>query len=123
MTAKPRLVSLRPGLATLDTRSAKPPASHAGASGFARTDGKTRQQRGYGADWDRLRLAHLATEPLCRFCAEHGRVTAATHVDHIASFHGLDDPLRLDPGNLRSACNPCHMRRTGRQAHGEDDLR
>lgn len=59
----------------------------------------------------------LAAEPLCRMCQAEGRVTAAIEVDHIHAFHGLDDPGRLDPKNLRPLCRPCHMGRTGRQAH------
>ena len=63
----------------------------------------------------------LADEPLCRLCAEAGRVTAATDVDHIEAFAGLDDPLRLARSNLRPLCHPCHMARTARQASGRPD--
>lgn len=86
------------------------------ASGFARTDGRSSTARGYGADWRRVRAHVLAAEPLCRMCAEAGRVTAATEVDHIETFHGLDDFRRLDPSNLRPLCTPCHRARTGAQA-------
>jgi 5-methylcytosine-specific restriction endonuclease McrA len=75
--------------------------------------------RGYGADWQRVRAHILAAEPLCRFCAAMGRVTAATDVDHIEGFSGLADPKRLDPSNLRPLCGPCHMGRTARQARGK----
>ena len=41
-------------------------------------------RRLYGtARWKRTRKAQLATEPLCRFCREEGRVTPATVCDHI----------------------------------------
>lgn len=63
-----------------------------------------------------MRAQVLAAEPLCRICAEAGRVTAATEVDHIEGFHGRDDPRRLDPGNLRPLCTPCHRARTAAQA-------
>lgn len=87
-------------------------------SGFARSDGASSTARGYGQDWRRLRLRILDAEPLCRFCAAEGRVTAATDVDHIEPFRGLDDPRRLDPGNLRPLCRPCHAARTAKQATG-----
>lgn len=63
--------------------------------------------RGYGADWQRLRLQVLAEEPLCRFCAEQGKVTAATEVDHIVPIR-LRPDLRLERSNLRSLCKPHH---------------
>lgn len=72
--------------------------------------------RGYDSAWRRLREIRLAMEPLCRFCAEVGRVTAASHVDHIQPFRGIDDPLRLDISNTRSSCPSCHMRRTQEQS-------
>lgn len=93
------------------------PATTGAGSGFARADGNSSAARGYGADWRRARAAVLAIEPLCRFCVEAGRTTAATEVDHIRPFHGLTDPLRLDPENLRPLCAPCHRARTGAQAH------
>lgn len=96
------------------------PSTTGNATGFARQDGRSCTARGYGADWRRVRAAVLAGEPLCRFCAEVGRVTAATEVDHIRPFHGRSDPQRLDPENLRPLCTPCHRARTGAQAAGQD---
>jgi 5-methylcytosine-specific restriction protein A len=70
--------------------------------------------RRYPASWRVVRIAHLRREPLCRFCAERGVVTAATEVDHIDG-----DRMNHVPANLRSACKPCHSRRTARdQAFG-----
>jgi len=68
-------------------------------------------QRGYDATWRAVRLAHLCREPLCRFCAEIGRTTAATEVDHIVA---LADGGTHAASNLRSACHSCHSRRTAR---------
>lgn len=102
----------------LSSRIAAPSPRVAGmakaGSGFARTDGLTRQQRGYGADWERVRARVLADEPLCRLC----RTARATEVDHIRPFQGLADPLRLARPNLRPVCAPCHRARTARQARG-----
>jgi hypothetical protein len=50
------------------------------ASGFRRERNASGTARGYGTDWQRLRLQILAGEPLCRLCHEADRVTAATEV-------------------------------------------
>ncbi len=110
-----RLSSLPPLIGAPSRRVAPAPPTQ-GGSGFSRADGKTRQQRGYGADWQALRRQILSAEPLCRTCAEAGRVTPATEVHHIESFLGLDDPLRLDPTNCAPICKPCHLRESQRQA-------
>ena len=57
--------------------------------------------------WRRLRLQHLAHEPLCRFCGQENRVTAATVVDHVKAHKG-DEALFWDTSNLQSLCKPCH---------------
>ena len=64
----------------------------------------TRQERGYGAGWQRIRLAVLNQEPLCRVCQG-----IATEVDHILP--------RADGGgyeieNLQGICKPCHSKKT-----------
>ncbi|UXS01646.1 HNH endonuclease signature motif containing protein [Agrobacterium tumefaciens] len=59
------------------------------------------------ARWARLREAHLAAEPLCRFCLAIEDVTEATVCDHIKPHKG-DEALFYDPGNLQSLCAPCH---------------
>ena len=110
-------------LGSLPSRLAGAPSRVVGlasaGSGFTRADGLSAAARGYDGRWRRLRLQILAAEPLCRFCAANGRVTAASHVDHIEPFHGLHDPRRLDPSNLRPLCAPCHMAHTARQANGQ----
>lgn len=72
--------------------------------------GKTRHQRGYGWRWIKLRKVILARDSyLCQRCLANGRVTPATHVDHILrkAAGGTDDPA-----NLRALCAPCHSRKT-----------
>lgn len=44
--------------------------------------GKTRQQRGYGAEHDRIRAWLLQTVILCEECTRNGRVTAGVVADH-----------------------------------------
>lgn len=72
--------------------------------------GKSRQERGYGAAWDKLRLRILARDlHLCQVCKDKGRTTPATHVDHIeAKAKGGTD----SEGNLRAICRPCHDRKS-----------
>ena len=88
--------------------------------GFARSDGLSTTERGYGADWRKVRALVLRAEPMCRMCRAEGRYTPATEVDHIQRFFGREDPLRLDLGNLRPLCVPHHRARTARQAHGRE---
>lgn len=75
--------------------------------------------RGYDGQWRRVRLQHLADEPLCRFCLAANRVEPATDVDHIVPI-ALAPERRLDRSNLRSLCQPCHSRLTasGAQRRG-----
>lgn len=57
--------------------------------------------------WRKLRLLHLASEPLCRMCKQTGRLTPATVVDHIKAHKG-DETLFWDQGNWQSLCAHHH---------------
>jgi 5-methylcytosine-specific restriction endonuclease McrA len=62
----------------------------------------------YGSKWQRRRRLQLRLEPLCRMCAQQGRVTAAEVADHI-------EPHRYDInkfilGKLQSLCQGCHSK-------------
>ena len=57
--------------------------------------------------WKRLRVAQLREEPLCWYCDQMGRVTAADTADHIRAHRG-DEGLFFDSGNLQSLCSSCH---------------
>lgn len=59
------------------------------------------------ARWLRMRAAQLRREPLCRYCMERGRTTAATVADHRTPHRG-DRALFFDADNLQSLCKPCH---------------
>ncbi|WP_298190969.1 HNH endonuclease signature motif containing protein [Novosphingobium sp.] len=72
--------------------------------------GKSRQERGYGAHWVKLRPLILARDKhLCQPCLAKGQLTPATEVDHIVpkAKGGTDDA-----DNLRSICTPCHRDKT-----------
>lgn len=75
----------------------------------------TTTERGYGWQWQKLRLLILADEPLCRFCKEKGIITVAEEVDHIDG-----NSHNNERSNLRPLCRPCHLRRTAEdQAFGK----
>ena len=70
-------------------------------------------RRGYGRTWQKVRLAVLADEPLCRECRAAGLVVEATEVDHLDG-----DVTNLDRANLAPKCKPCHSSKTCRQDGG-----
>lgn len=72
-------------------------------------DRGTTHERGYGWNWQQLRLIVLNDEPLCRRCASRGRVSGAVLVDHIQP---LRDGGTNDRGNLQSLCLDCHAVKT-----------
>ncbi len=77
-------------------------------------DGRSRQARGYGRLWEKLRAAALARDlHLCQPCKRAGRVTPATEVDHITpKAQGGTDTLE----NTQAICGPCHRAKTAREA-------
>ncbi len=74
-------------------------------------DKGTVTERGYGSPWQRLRLEILKRDDdLCQQCLKTGRLTRASHVDHIVpKARGGDDTF----DNLQSLCPSCHQRKTG----------
>lgn len=68
----------------------------------------TTKQRGYGADWEKVRDAYAAAHPLCERCESMGLVTVMQEVHHKQPFKGVADPLRLQWSNLMSVCGNCH---------------
>lgn len=77
--------------------------------------GKTRQQRGYGADHDRMRDHLMQTVVLCEHCRAKGRTTIGSHADHII-------PKAQGGGNEREnyqlLCADCHADKTIREKGG-----
>ena len=71
--------------------------------------------------WQRLRAAHLSTEPCCRYCDRLGRVTPATVVDHIVPVRKARDRA-FDQTNLQSLCAPCHSGAKQREEAGGEPV-
>jgi 5-methylcytosine-specific restriction endonuclease McrA len=59
------------------------------------------------ADWKRLRLNQLQSNPLCAYCLAIGRVSIATIADHIEPHKG-NKALFYSSDNLQSLCKHCH---------------
>jgi 5-methylcytosine-specific restriction enzyme A len=73
--------------------------------------------RGYDRNWQKLRLMHLRTSPLCVRCEERGWTVPATEVDHIRP---LARGGTHDVENLQSLCKSCHSRKTARELRREE---
>jgi 5-methylcytosine-specific restriction protein A len=67
--------------------------------------GKTRQQRGYGRDHERMRALLKRTVILCEECSRQGRTTPGTHADHIVP---LAKGGTGDRSNYQLLCASCH---------------
>jgi len=97
------LKTLKPRLATLDTRTIKTVIS----ADSWRTSTQNSTQRGYGYVWQKARAGHLANSPLCVMCERDGRVTLATVVDHSVPHRG-DMKLFWDSSKWQSLCKHHH---------------
>jgi 5-methylcytosine-specific restriction endonuclease McrA len=61
----------------------------------------------------RFAKQYLQQNPLCVFCAERGKVTAASEVHHKQKLADHSE-LKYDPDNLAATCKPCHSALTAR---------
>ncbi len=68
---------------------------------------QTAHRRGYDHRWRLARESFLKAHPLCVYCAQLGRVTPATVVDHVVPHRG-DRALFWDRDNWQGLCAPCH---------------
>ena len=101
----------------MPTRPPTHQPAHGGAAETRKAHDRWRgsaHSRGYDHDWRKARVIHLQEHPLCWWCQQAGRITAATVVDHIQPIAARPD-LRLDPANFRSGCESCHNAHTARQ--------
>lgn len=99
---------------------------HKRASWEADRQRGNRHQRGYGAEWEKLREIVLRRDNyLCQPCLRDGKLTAvitgnprhphAANVDHVKpkAQGGTDDPA-----NLETTCLTCHKAKTAREGRG-----
>lgn len=78
-------------------------------------------QRGYNKSWQKASRAFLQAHPLCAGpdsrCAERGKRTPSTEVDHIVPHRGS---LRVfwNQDNWQALCHVCHSSKTAREDGG-----
>ena len=82
-----------------------------------RQDRPSAYQRGYDSRWQRESKAYLVKHPLCAECQRHGRVSAATVVDHIKPHKG-NKKLFWDRTNWQPLCKRCHDIKTSTEDGG-----
>ena len=76
-------------------------------------------ERGYGADWRKLRLEVLERDGwLCQVRLAVCTVDATT-VDHVVPL--ARGGARLDPANCRAACGPCNSSRSAAARRRPDE--
>ena len=97
-----RLKSVRPRLQSAGASRLKTVATDSWRAGK-----QSSTQRGYGYKWQQARKRYLQAHPLCVFCQQQGRVTAADVVDHIVPHQGNDN-LFWDTNNWQPLCASCH---------------
>ena len=77
------------------------------------TNSKSTTERGYGWQHQKARERLLRSDPLCRECKKHNRVTVATIADHVIP---LAQTGRRAPSELQPLCAACHREKTLREA-------
>lgn len=82
---------------------------------------ESRQSRGYGAEWDKIRLVVIERDcGLCQACKRNGRVAVGKSVDHIVSKAkaaklGWTQAQTDAVSNLEYLCKPCHDRKSAEE--------
>ncbi|EOT1738170.1 HNH endonuclease [Klebsiella pneumoniae] len=104
------------GCAELVTNGSGYCDAHKGDGWKRHQSGRSRQQRGYGSKWDKLRPVIWARDKgLCQNHLRSGVVVPAYCVDHIKpKAHGGTDEL----DNLECLCKACHATKTARERLG-----
>lgn len=94
-----RLTTLKPRLATLDTR---------------RVAVQQGTERLRGTTWRNIRDRIMRRDAgLCQVCKEAGRLSVAAQVDHkVPLFMGGSN----DDSNLQAICDPCHTAKSAQEA-------
>lgn len=102
MQNKPLHPCNKPGCGALSSERFCPKHRKAGWQDYDKARG-TNTQRGYGANWKKIRDAHLREHPLCEHCMRLGIIKQADMVHHKDGnqFNNKDS-------NHESLCNACH---------------
>lgn len=72
------------------------------------------RSRGYTRTWEKVRIAQLYREPLCRIHKRDGFVKIADRVHHIDG-----NPTNNNESNLMSICRQCHEKIHGRVSNAK----
>lgn len=100
----------------LTTLKSRIPSMHQVRHGWADERKGSAADRGYGAEWQRMRAETIRDQHgLCQPCMRRGRITPFNAVDHKVpkSRGGTDHPT-----NRQCICNPCHKAKTAAEARG-----
>lgn len=79
---------------------------------------KSRQERSYGAAWERLRKLTIARDKgLCQMCLKENRITPGKDVDHVVSRaeakrRGWSEAATESLANTQYLCRSHHLAKT-----------
>ena len=67
--------------------------------------------------WRKKRTTQLSTQPLCQCCLQSGRISQASHVDHVFAWKSIGKDAFYN--NLfQSLCPECHSHKTALEQQG-----
>ena len=64
------------------------------------------------AAWESIRARQLSLEPLCAACMVEGRISEASHVDHVFPWQSIG-PHAFTRNLFQSLCPQCHGTKSG----------
>lgn len=69
------------------------------------------------AAWEAIRARQLSSEPLCAACKIDGRITEASHVDHVFAWQAIGGQA-FTRNLFQSLCPECHGQKSGLEKRG-----
>lgn len=92
---------------------------HGGRNSYNNDDGRTEFNSMYqSSHWRQVRISVLSRQPLCQACLCSGRVTAATHVDHVFAWKKIGKAA-FYRNLFQSLCLNCHSVKTAHEQRGK----